>query len=212
MNRQYGIQLLDDLHTYFPDVLYNPERFRTVPDLLQYISRQARYHGNIFNRNQDTFNQISIPHPRNPPVIRVPLVPRIISETPVTIPPIVEESDTNIEFSLPSMTTSSAISNLLLTEMLNYITPPRTTRFQDPVTVAPTPQQIERATLLQQATQNEETLQCAVCQDTYTEGQAIRTIRHCSHSFHKTCIDPWFQGNVRCPVCRYDIRDSTPSS
>jgi len=210
MNRQYGIQLLDDLHTYFPDILYNPDRFRTLPDLLQYISRQARYHGNTFNRNQDTFNQISTPQPRNPPVIRVPLIPRIISETPVTIPSIDEEP--SLQFPLPSMTTSSAISNLILTEMLNYITPPRTTRFQDPVPVIPTPQQLDNATLLQQATSEEESLQCAVCQDAYTEGQAIRTIRHCGHSFHKTCIDPWFQGNVRCPVCRYDIRDSTPSS
>jgi hypothetical protein len=214
MNRPYGIQLLDDLHTYFPDILYNPDRFRTVPHLLQYVSRQARYHGNTFDRNQTVYNDISPREPRlriPPPVIRTPQAPRIIAET-IIPPSILEEPDTGLQFPLPTLASSSSISNLLLTELLNYITPPRTTRFQDPVTVAPTPQQIEHATLLQQATQNEESLLCAVCQDAYTEGQAIRTIRHCNHSFHKTCIDPWFQTNVRCPVCRYDIREYTQSS
>jgi hypothetical protein len=28
----------------------------------------------------------------------------------------------------------------------------------------------------------------------------------CHHTFHKSCIDTWFQENVHCPVCRHDIR------
>lgn len=38
----YGVQLLDDLHNHFPDILYNPSRFESVADLLAYISEGAR--------------------------------------------------------------------------------------------------------------------------------------------------------------------------
>jgi hypothetical protein len=27
--------------------------------------------------------------------------------------------------------------------------------------------------------------------------------------FHQTCIDAWFERNVRCPMCRHDIREQT---
>jgi len=33
----YGIQLFDDLHNYLPDILYRPERFGNVRDLLDYM-------------------------------------------------------------------------------------------------------------------------------------------------------------------------------
>ena len=33
----YGIGLLDDMHNYFPDLLYNPLRFNNVQDVLNYI-------------------------------------------------------------------------------------------------------------------------------------------------------------------------------
>jgi len=52
-----------------------------------------------------------------------------------------------------------------------------------------------------------EDTQCAICQDNGVTGQWRRL--SCSHYFHNGCILPWFQaGNVRCPVCRHDIRDS----
>ena len=41
MSNPYQIPLLRDLHDHFPDLLYRPERFRTVPDILQYIIRIA---------------------------------------------------------------------------------------------------------------------------------------------------------------------------
>ncbi len=49
----YGIQLLDDLHTYFPDVLYNPRRFQTVHSLLTYIQEQTRNQFDLFGRAQN---------------------------------------------------------------------------------------------------------------------------------------------------------------
>ena len=56
--RYYGISLLDDLHNYFPDVLYNSNRFQTVQDLIQYIQNETRSRFDLFStalqRNRST--------------------------------------------------------------------------------------------------------------------------------------------------------------
>ena len=48
--------MLDDLHNYFPELLYRPERFRTVPDLLGYVQQQTRSHFNLLDRGYQMFN------------------------------------------------------------------------------------------------------------------------------------------------------------
>jgi hypothetical protein len=40
-NNVYPIQLLNDLHNWYPDILYNPARFNTVQDLLDYVRSGA---------------------------------------------------------------------------------------------------------------------------------------------------------------------------
>jgi len=81
--------------------------------------------------------------------------------------------------------------------------------FADNVPVTPSAEQITRATELRE---NVTDTQCAICQEEVTTG-ATR-VRHCGHCFHSSCIQSWFQLSVRCPVCRYDIRDfqAPPSS
>lgn len=53
----YGVQLFDDLHVYLPDLLYNPNRFATVQDLLQYVRQQTRAHFNLYNRGVLQYQQ-----------------------------------------------------------------------------------------------------------------------------------------------------------
>jgi Ring finger domain len=44
MSRQpYQSIVLNDLHTYFPDLLYRPTRFNNVPDVLNYVIGVARH-------------------------------------------------------------------------------------------------------------------------------------------------------------------------
>lgn len=80
--------------------------------------------------------------------------------------------------------------------------------FSDPVLVRPTQQQITSS--LEDIENSTST--CAICQDLISfDGVKIR---HCNHEFHRSCISSWFGVNVRCPVCRHDIRDQvnqTPS-
>lgn len=47
--------------------------------------------------------------------------------------------------------------------------------------------------------------QCSICQDDISSA-GVR-LRVCQHSFHRSCIQTWFGGSVRCPVCRRDIRE-----
>lgn len=75
----------------------------------------------------------------------------------------------------------------------------------DPVVVRPTAIQIDAGTAIEIMDAEEDV--CAICQDTMESGSQVRVINACDHRFHVTCIDTWFQRNVRCPVCRHDIRD-----
>ena len=51
------------------------------------------------------------------------------------------------------------------------------------------------------------TSRCPITLEDFNEGDVITRIRHCGHIFHTQSIQDWFSGNVRCPVCRRDIRD-----
>ena len=74
------------------------------------------------------------------------------------------------------------------------------------VIVRPTAQQIAAATTLARV-EAATTDICAVCQDGYGMGNERRQLNVCHHTFHRGCIDTWFQENVHCPVCRHDIRE-----
>jgi hypothetical protein len=48
---------------------------------------------------------------------------------------------------------------------------------------------------------------CAVCQDDISAVEIVRKIKKCGHKFHVDCVDKWFEGSVKCPECRWDVRD-----
>jgi len=48
---------------------------------------------------------------------------------------------------------------------------------------------------------------CPITLEEFQEGEILRRINHCGHVFRESAIQNWFRQNVRCPVCRYDIRD-----
>ena len=47
---------------------------------------------------------------------------------------------------------------------------------------------------------------CAVCLANIVSGENVCELRACGHSFHTSCIEPWFMTSMRCPMCRNDIR------
>ncbi|PON56613.1 43kDa postsynaptic protein [Parasponia andersonii] len=49
---------------------------------------------------------------------------------------------------------------------------------------------------------------CAVCLSEFEDGEDLRTLPECLHSFHVACIDMWLFSHSTCPMCR---GDATPS-
>jgi hypothetical protein len=73
----------------------------------------------------------------------------------------------------------------------------------------PTREQIEAA--LENVTYSDdlETLTCPISWDAFTESTPICRIRNCQHLFNRENLMRWFERNSYCPVCRYDIRNTT---
>jgi hypothetical protein len=240
----YGVGLLDDLHNYFPAVLYQPQRFRNIQDFLQYISSQTQNRFNLFDRGFRNFEQTHTPVRANPFIQSVPREGHVSSfRNSIHTQPTVQ-STTNTR----TIRTSTAPYMNIVTEtydlmpfLTNFLgTEPLAPRISEargsrggltglddilnllrgglqmePVPVVPTQDQIQSATHVFESLRNENAdAICSICQEGYTDNILIRQIRHCNHMFHRQCIDQWFQQNVHCPVCRFDIREHghTPSN
>jgi hypothetical protein len=95
----YGVGLLDDLHNYFPAVLYEPEQFRSVSQLLTYITRQTHRRFDLFTFGQTAYNERMRPlRPAPQPVQQVRVHPRVVVAAPPppvpanSVSPVVQES------------------------------------------------------------------------------------------------------------------------
>ena len=203
--RVYEVGLLDDLHNYFPALLYNQDLFRTVPDVLTYIRQRTQRRFNLYDYGNRQYQNTFVQPPLQPPV-QVPI------QTPIrTRAPYVEE--VRVEFNPPSRAVNTTFSSIL--PLLRSFTPRPTTvggtaagagQYEDIVVHAS--QDIingasTETTLLLDMDDN-----CAICQDRMRQGELVRKLTACDHSFHRVCIDNWLlRRSVRCPTCRHDVRE-----
>ena len=81
--------------------------------------------------------------------------------------------------------------------------------FNDPVNVVATPGQISRATtpLLYENIETPTNDRCPICLEVFQPNSEVTQINYCRHIFNRAELATWFETNVRCPVCRFDIRD-----
>lgn len=177
----YGVGVLDDIHNYFPALLYEPTSFQTVPEVLGYVQLQTR-------RRFDLFSLGRAAYIRNQPRVAVPLY---------------RPARYVYEENVPVNTAADNILNLFTT-MLN--SPTLNPGFMNAVIVRPSAETIRANTTLSTTSDADTNAVCAICQDGYDVGVERRSLNACHHAFHKSCIDVWFQENVHCPVCRHDIR------
>lgn len=49
-----------------------------------------------------------------------------------------------------------------------------------------------------------EAAECAICMDSFLEGEMIRTLP-CCHRFHASCLDPWLTCRWQCPLCKHEV-------
>ncbi|XP_020585408.1 RING-H2 finger protein ATL80-like [Phalaenopsis equestris] len=47
--------------------------------------------------------------------------------------------------------------------------------------------------------------ECPVCISAFEEGEEVRRMAQCGHSFHVGCIDMWLNSHDSCPVCRENV-------
>ena len=188
----YGVGLLDDLHNYFPALLYEQGRFQTLPQVFSYTRNQLNTRFNLFSYGASL-------HRANRPQ-------RAPQPAPV---PTQREEDQAINI----ITTLLGLDRNINIAGINPFTGlARGADIWSPVLVVPTPEILGTNTELISGstlplTQN----LCSVCQDVMGVTDECRRLRPCQHSFHKVCIDQWFVRSVFCPTCRHDIRNPTPS-
>jgi hypothetical protein len=180
--------LLNEIHIYFPALLYDTRRFRNIHDVFSYVSTEMRRRFDTFSSAQRAYRD-SLPQP-------VQRTTRNVAQFPSSI-------------QIPGRTMEQVIESFITTTFGNTMgLPPG---FMDPVVVTASRQQIELASTLYQAITALES-PCAICQDVIAAGNLVRKLRGCNHIFHVDCIDEWFQRSAMCPQCRHDIRTPTPTA
>ena len=187
--RIYDVALLDDLHNFFPSLLYQSASFRTVQDVLGYVRERTSQRFNLFDygRRQFERNHTSVLFPSSHAASYYVPQQRPVDEV------------ISVDFTA---------SLLPLLQSIRQARSAATTTYDDVIVHA-------SQTMVNEAS-TEETLEqdleanCAICQDRMRQGELIRKLNICEHAFHKSCIDIWLlHRSVRCPTCRHDIRESS---
>ncbi|CAH8338194.1 unnamed protein product [Eruca vesicaria subsp. sativa] len=47
--------------------------------------------------------------------------------------------------------------------------------------------------------------ECAICLGEFADGEKVRVLPPCNHSFHMSCIDTWLVSHSSCPNCRHSL-------
>ena len=53
---------------------------------------------------------------------------------------------------------------------------------------------------------------CPITLERFEDNTECTQIIGCGHLFNRDGLTQWLRGNVRCPICRYDIRNRNESS
>ncbi len=238
--RHYDVPLLDDLHNYFPELLYGSlDQFPNVASVLTYVRERVRARFDLFSAGQRAAVGVSVQPPsvpaRQQPLNRATTTAGAGGAAAMSRAQFARNAEAyrsqqaarNREARGAQEAASSIMS--LMQDMLNPAPAPLSSigllnlalgggfggggeatislppTFMEPVPVRPTPAQVAEATVIEDVDAEEEV--CAICQDAMPRGSEARSLRACDHRFHVGCIDTWFQRDVRCPVCRHDIRE-----
>ncbi len=233
--RWYNIPIFDDLHNYFPDILYNPDRFTDVRDLTRYISESVRTRFNpSFFESAATASSSQMIMARTAHLLgqqyAAPTPRAVAAGTPrryygdnnyinnmmraragglsgVSFGAHIVDPPESIETTIQNANrTYTSLVGLL--DVLSARVAPAAATAYEPVRVAPTPAVISAATRIITVADTTIDNNCAICTDAIVAGNECRRINHCHHLFHRECIDRHFENSVRCPLCRHDIRES----
>ncbi|XP_058752289.1 RING-H2 finger protein ATL40-like [Vicia villosa] len=79
----------------------------------------------------------------------------------------------------------------------------------DPTLIASLPTFLFKQKQIQDEEQNKDVsnniVECAVCLSLIEDGEMMRLLPNCKHSFHVACIDMWLASHSTCPICRTKV-------
>ena len=216
--RVYEVSMLDDMHNYFPALLYQSETFITVQDVLQYIRERVTQRFNLFDYGRRQYDNTI---PRNTFVQQTGYAPQqrngyaqqtgfaqqtgyAQQQTGYAQQP--QQNEVRVEFTTPSELSAAA-----LLPLLRLINTPRTRRVNTGAwgedVIVHASQDIINGASTEITLEQDLEGNCTICQDRMRQGELIRRLTACSHDFHRVCIDNWLLNrSVICPTCRHDVR------
>ncbi|KAL2317113.1 hypothetical protein Fmac_030989 [Flemingia macrophylla] len=48
--------------------------------------------------------------------------------------------------------------------------------------------------------------ECCICLGTFVDGEKVKVLPGCDHSFHCECVDTWLANHSNCPLCRASLK------
>ncbi|XVE99798.1 hypothetical protein REPUB_Repub03eG0232000 [Reevesia pubescens] len=48
--------------------------------------------------------------------------------------------------------------------------------------------------------------ECCICLGVFEDGEKVKVLPTCNHSYHSECVDRWLSAESSCPLCRASIR------
>lgn len=207
----YGFQLLDELHNFFPELLYDSDqfpheiiqwfRYRVSVLFPAYVREQNLYR--LYSRNERHNNYaewrrntvpVNLQTPDRSTNTALPASPRRVVRTRNNDPLTERLFVSPVQDLMTILASTQLLNNPLIVPL-----------YQD-VPVVPTNAQIDAGSRVVHASTLAPDTLCTICQERVGEMGEWRTL-HCGHHFHNNCIQRVFQDSVFCPVCRADIRN-----
>jgi hypothetical protein len=231
----YGFDLLDSMHNFFPELLYDESLFQN--EIFSWIRHRVEsLFPNVYARQMNSYRlyqsqrrhtQYNEWRNRN--------IPRIIVSSAMRSYGVGVTGPTTPEASAPAHT-PAPLQTSTLTSSVHPIISNRyritplafpSTRYNsmtgidildgllglsslmpfEDVAVTPTSEQIAAGSTLHDGSTVRADAVCTICQD-HGDASLSWRVLHCNHGFHTNCVDRWFQENTLCPVCRADIRNA----
>ncbi|KAE8712025.1 mannose-1-phosphate guanylyltransferase 1-like isoform X1 [Hibiscus syriacus] len=48
--------------------------------------------------------------------------------------------------------------------------------------------------------------ECCICLGVFEDGEKVKVLPPCNHSYHPECVDQWLSSESSCPLCRASLR------
>jgi len=201
----YGVSVLDDIHNYFPALLYDQGRFQNITDVFSYVRHTMNTRFNLYSYGASLANISQPTQPQRRPSV-----------------PVRTREEEDVLSSIASVNLLLNLINPVRNNSIDFIPASRLSRggrgqasaadiwaeFRAPVIVAPSREILLSNTQVIPGSDLPSNTVCTVCQDIISPTESCRKLTACNHVYHLICIDQWFSRSVFCPTCRHDIRQA----